>query len=239
MNIIEESFKRLYPEREFNYICEVDYTDRFKPFNSNIKLSSNKISLNLSKSWRYIDSEIKIGLIQELLIKIFKTKKPWEQNSQGAGKMHAFFPASSKNIDLYNDFIRNLSKVAPKTLNDPILENSFHRINDKYFYNTLEKPNLKFGNRSFSRLGTYEYATDTITISLALKDDFELLDYVMYHEMLHKKHQFTNKNGRNYHHTSLFREKERAFDNSELMEKRLKRLRIKEFLPKWGFFRKY
>lgn len=211
MNIIEESFKRLYPGREFDYHSEINYSGKFRPFNANIKLSHNKITLNLSREWKSIDEEIKMGLIQGLLIKMFKSKK------------------ESKNIDMYNSFIKKLHIVAPKTESNPILESSFIRINEKYFSNLLEKPNLRFGKKSFAKLGSYEYASDTITISSALKDDYELIDYVMYHELLHKKHQFYSKNGRNFHHTHLFRQKEKEFPNAELLEKRLKRLRIKNF----------
>ena len=130
-------------------------------------------------------------------------------------------------MDMYNSFIKKLHLVVPKTNFDPTLESSFHRINEDYFDGLLEKPNLKFGKKTFSKLGSYEYATDTVTISKALENDFELIDYVMYHELLHKKHQFTSKNGRSHHHTKLFRQKEKAFPNSSLMEKRLGRLRLK------------
>ena len=75
MNLVEESFKRLYPEKEFNYEVKIKYSGKFQPFNANVRFSSNRITLNLSKQWRTVDSEIKIGLIQEMLIKLFKSKK--------------------------------------------------------------------------------------------------------------------------------------------------------------------
>jgi len=211
MNLIEESYKRLYPEKEFNYLTDIKYSGKFRSFNANIRCRGNHITLNLSKDWKNIDPEITIGLVQELLIKLFKSKK------------------HTKNIDMYTHFIKSLHNYVPKTKNDPVLESSFIRINDRYFDGLLEKPNLEFGKRSFTKLGCYSYATDTVTISSALKDDLELVDYIMYHELLHKKHQFYSKNGRNFHHTHLFREKERSFPNAELLEKRLKRLKIKNF----------
>ncbi len=207
MNIIEESFKRLYPDREFNYDTQINYSGKFQPFNANVRFRSNKITLNLSKQWKTVDSEIKIGLIQEMLIKLFKSKK------------------HTKNMDMYNTFIKKLHTFVPKTQSDPVLEASFNRVNNKYFSNIIEQPNLKFGQESFTKVGSYSYASDLITISSALKHDYELIDYVMYHELLHKKHQFKNKNGRNYHHTTLFRKKEKEYENSELMEERLKRLK--------------
>jgi hypothetical protein len=54
----------------------------------------------------------------------------------------------------------------------------------------------------------------------------DLLDYVVYHEMLHKKYKFVNKNGRNYHHTGNFKKKEKEFENQQQVERRLKTLRV-------------
>ena len=87
----------------------------------------------------------------------------------------------------------------------------------------IEKPNLTWHD-SIRRLGSYEYGTDTISMSKVLGADTNLLDYVMYHEMLHKKHKFHCKNGRIHHHTKEFREMERKFDNSQEMEERIKSL---------------
>jgi predicted metal-dependent hydrolase len=89
----------------------------------------------------------------------------------------------------------------------------------------MEKPNLRFGKYSSRQLGCYDYGTDTITISSMLKQaDQEILDYVIYHELLHKKHKFTLKNGRSYHHTSEFREKEKKFENNHLIEQEIRKL---------------
>jgi len=77
---------------------------------------------------------------------------------------------------------------------------------------------------SMRRLGSYEYGTDIISMSKVLDHDEDLIDYVMYHEMLHKKHKFHNKNGRSHHHTREFKEMERKFENSEEMERKIKNL---------------
>ena len=89
----------------------------------------------------------------------------------------------------------------------------------------IEKPNFTW-HASSRRLGTYEYGSDTISMSNALREvDEEMLDYVMYHEMLHKKYKFVSKNGRNYHHTSHFKKKEKEFKNQKEIERKLKYLR--------------
>src|SRR3989338_2672311 len=83
------------------------------------------------------------------------------------------------------------------------------------------QPNLRLSNGT-NRLGTYEYATDTVTLSSILLDDLVLLDYVMYHELLHKKHQFGAKGScRQLHHSALFKADEEKFPNHASCEKEL------------------
>jgi len=86
-------------------------------------------------------------------------------------------------------------------------------------------PNLEWGNNSKRKLGSYDYHTDTISISKIFLDaEQELLDYLMYHEMLHKKLKFKNKANKSYHHTKEFKEKEKDFEEHKEMERKIKDL---------------
>lgn len=211
--MLKQAIDELY--YEFPYDYSIKYSAKFKPYRANIKLRLNNLQLNLSKKWKTVSKEIQIGLIQELLLKLLKNKlKPKTKNTQ--------------NIELYNIFMKKVHIAAPKTKIDSELEQSFDRVNEKYFYGLLEKTNLIWAPPSLSKLGSYEYGSDTIMISKVLhNEDLEMLDYVMYHEMLHKKHKFTKNKTRSYHHTKEFRKQERAFPNSQLLEKRLSRLLTK------------
>ncbi|MBI2101615.1 SprT-like domain-containing protein [Candidatus Woesearchaeota archaeon] len=205
--LIKEAFQQLYPEKEPKYNFSLKYSRKFKPYNANVKLYGNSLMFHLSKDWRKISREIQIGLVQELMVKILKDKK------------------KTMNMELYNLFMKNVHLAVPKTKTDEILEASFGRINDAYFNGMLDKPNLQWGNASTSKLGSYEYGSDTITISTIFRNErTELLDYVMHHEMLHKKFKFRNKNGRNLHHSSEFRKMEAMFENRDMMEKEISRL---------------
>ncbi|MBI2652766.1 SprT-like domain-containing protein [Candidatus Woesearchaeota archaeon] len=205
--LIREAFQQLYPEKVLKYSVSLKYSRKFKPYNANVKLRGNDLSFHLSKEWKKISKEIQIGLIQELLIKILKNKR------------------KTINMELYNLFMKNVHLAVPKTKTDEVLEESFNRVNETYFNGMLDKPNLQWGNPSTSKLGSYEYGSDTITISTIFKSaQQELLDYVMYHEMLHKKFKFQNKNGRNLHHSNEFKKMEAKFENRDLIEKEISRL---------------
>ena len=209
MSLIQDAFEDLYSENS-NYELFVTYTAKFKPYNANVRMRHNHIQFNLSKKWKTVSREIQIGLLQELLLKILKNRlEPKTKNTT--------------NIEMYNIFMQKIHFAAPKTKFDPALEESFDRVNKKYFNELIEKTNLVWGSNSASRLGSYEYGSDTITISKILRNaPIEMLDYIVYHEMLHKKHKFYKKNQRSFHHTTKFRKDERAFENSELLDKQLK-----------------
>ncbi len=211
MGIIEKAFRKLYPEREFNYESRLKYSGKFNSYNGNIRLWKNKIQISMSKKWKKVDTEIKIGLIQELMNKLFKTK------------------IKTNNVDLYNIFMKKIGDYTEKNKTDPILENSFDGVNEKYFYGLIDKTNFEWCN-SANRLGSYDFGTDTITITKLLKSHPDLLDYVMYHEMLHKKMKYDHNRKNITHHTYKFRKREKEFENSEEMEKRIRGLRKKRVI---------
>ncbi len=201
MNLAERAFKLLFPQKEETRAIRLKYSGHFKSYNANVKYSSNFIEFHLSKNWRGVSSEIQIGVIQHLFLKMFNIKR------------------ESLYIDLYESFIKNVSKYAKITKTDPLLKASFERVNTQYFYGMLSESNLIWGQKAFTKLGTYDYGTDTITISSIFKKDLQLLDYIMYHEMLHKKQKFITKDGRNYHHTKEFKKKEKEFEDKGIEKK--------------------
>ncbi len=206
--LARQAFFELYPDKESSHELSLKYSGQFNGYNSNVRIIRNNIEFKLSKKWRTISREIQIGLMQSLLLKLFKDRKT----------------KPTTNMDLYNLFMKNVHISIPKTESEPILEDSFNRVNEKYFNGLIEKPNLSWGSSSLRKLGSYEYGSDMIKISTVFQGaDSELLDCIMYHEMLHKKHKFKNKNLRSYHHTREFREKEKEFENSEEIEEKLKR----------------
>jgi len=201
MNIAERAFEELFPDKKSTRTMNVKYSRAFRPYNSNVRYTASSMTFRLSRDWKNVSDDIKIGLLQSLLVKVFKDKR------------------KTINMDLYENFLRNIGDYAVSQESDPLLEQSFNRVNEKYFYGMIDKPSLRWGGESFSKLGTYEYGANAITISRVLEGDQELLDYVMYHEMLHKKHKFSTKNGRSYHHTTKFRNDEKAFDNPDIEDK--------------------
>ncbi|MBR9699479.1 M48 family metallopeptidase [Candidatus Woesearchaeota archaeon] len=205
--IVEKAYLELYPKGKLgDYSFSIAYSGKFSDYNANVSRKGKVIRFNLSRKWEEINDDVKMGLIQFLMNKLFGTKK------------------HTQHMELYDIFLKKVHIAVPKTKTDPILAESFDRVNDAYLYGLIEKPNLEWGTDSFHKLGSYEYGSDTITISTILVGDKESLDYVMYHEMLHKKHKFKTKNGRSYHHTKEFLAEERKFKDFDDVDKKINRL---------------
>jgi len=204
-SLVVEAWQTLYPEKELPYEPSLGYSGRFVGLNANIRLSRNVLHVGMSKKWRTIDKAIQIGLIQHLLIRLKRDAR------------------KTTNIDLYHAFLKHAHIGVEKTESDPELEASFDKINEEYFVGMLERPNLVWSD-GYQRLGFYDYGRDTIAISRVLRKDVRLLDYVMYHEMLHKKHKFASSGSRTIHHSRQFREDEAKFKDAPMLEKQLGRL---------------
>lgn len=209
-NIIEKAFKEIYPQREFSYTPIIKYTRQFNGFNANIRLRSAIIEIRMSKEWQNVSEEMQIGLVQSLLIKIFKRK--------GDKKI------MTNNMDLYNKFLKNVHIAIPKHTESQLLVDKFNKINEQFFDGVLEQPNLKWGNYAKAKLGHYEYGSDTIMLSKYLETaPEEYMEYVLYHEMLHKKHKFTHTNGRSLHHSTAFKADEAKFPRAVELEREIPR----------------
>lgn len=108
------------------------------------------------------------------------------------------------------------------------LNQVFDRVNAAYFEGKLPRPRLTWNRTlTYRKLGHYQPATDTVLISISL-DQPEIpdyvIDYVMYHELLHKRLGAQVINGRRYVHTPAFRQEERKFARYEEAEAFLKEI---------------
>lgn len=95
------------------------------------------------------------------------------------------------------------------------LDEIFNLLNQIYFENKLPKPDLTWSpNTTYRILGHHDSNHKTISISKSLDNEKVprfVVEYVVYHEMLHIKHPVIHQNGRRYIHTPNFKKDERDF----------------------------
>ncbi|MEK6323075.1 MAG: SprT-like domain-containing protein [Acidobacteriota bacterium] len=95
----------------------------------------------------------------------------------------------------------------------------FTQLNARYFDGKLELPMLSWSQRQTRRvLGHHDHVHRTIIISSTLDDAAIprfVVEYVLYHEMLHVKHPARMISGRTIYHGPWFRDDERLFERFE------------------------
>jgi len=106
------------------------------------------------------------------------------------------------------------------------LQDVFERVNRDYFKGKMPKPHLTWSKALTRRkMGHYQPSTDTILISLTLDDARTpeyFIDFIMYHELLHKHLGMKVVGGRRYAHTRAFHTAERRFAQYEEAQKILR-----------------
>ncbi|HSQ27181.1 MAG TPA: hypothetical protein VLM80_08645 [Anaerolineales bacterium] len=108
------------------------------------------------------------------------------------------------------------------------LQTIFERVNMRYFNNQVQMPQLSWSNSlTYRKYGHYQPSTDSLMLSVSLDDakvPEYVLDFVMYHELLHKHLGFYSRNGRRISHHTEFRKQETMFPQYEQAQKYLEML---------------
>jgi predicted metal-dependent hydrolase len=105
-------------------------------------------------------------------------------------------------------------------------------VNAVYFEGRMPKPALVW-NRTLTarKFGHYQPVRDTVMVSVSLDDPkvpAYVVDFVMYHELLHKKHGVTTLNGRRLAHSPEFRADERRYAEYREAERLLNELALRQ-----------
>jgi len=120
----------------------------------------------------------------------------------------------------YSNILLELDLIAEVMAENPQgkfynLDELFDKVNHEYFLSTLAKPRLAWSRiNTYRKLGHYESARDRVVISLTLDDakipEF-VVEFVLYHELLHKYYGTEWVQGKRMVHTKEFRASESKF----------------------------
>ena len=111
------------------------------------------------------------------------------------------------------------------------LQKLFNKVNQAYFSGQVERPNLMWNKTlTHRKFGHYQVNSDTLMLSISLDKastpDY-VVEFVMYHELLHKQLGVVTNHGRRYAHTKAFREAEARFPKQKQAQAYLNELSAK------------
>jgi hypothetical protein len=124
--------------------------------------------------------------------------------------------------------IRGRRATVPPDNRHRVLLRRFARLNRRYFGGKLPRPHLVWSPRPWrSQFGCFDPALSQIVINCRLqrKDaPASVVDYVLYHEMLHMKHPMRRATCGLQSHSKEFRREEKRFADYERARRWLSRL---------------
>lgn len=214
----EEAFRVLDPMRAMPEIEVVFYP--YVGINHTIRIRGGAAYVRLAEICQTAPLEIQRALAYILVAKLLRKKV-----SPLASKIYQSFVKSqemqTRAVENRRAKGRKIITSARGEIHD--LDEVFERLNRSYFKDSIKKPTLSWSARKTYRiLGHHDATHETIIISKSLdsvKVPPYVVEFVVFHEMLHIFHPTQHRDGRRYNHTPQFRRDERQFAYYEQAEK--------------------
>lgn len=216
--IYAEAFRALDQKRS---APEIDV--RFYPYvgiNHTIRIRNDRVYVRLAEICHDMPREAHRGLAYVLVAKLLRKRV-----SREADEVYSRYINTTelRERTLHSRRTRGRKVVTNSKGEVYDLDELFDSLNFWYFGGRLEKPVLTWSPRkTYHILGHHDSTHDTVSISRSLDSRSVpsfVVEYVLFHEMLHIAHPAVHHNGRRYHHTAAFRRDERRFPHFHAAEK--------------------
>jgi len=221
--IFEAAFRTLRPRTPVP-----QFEVRFRPYadiNNVIRVRDGKVAVGLSDQLEGAPRGVLEAIATILLAKLYR--KPIPKHHENRYRQFL----QRRSVRRQADSIRRLR--GRKWIGTPQgthfhLEEIFDALNAQYFHGLLGRPLLSW-SRLVSRriLGHFDAAHNAIIISRVFDQPETprfLVEYILYHEMLHLKHPVSHRHGRRCFHSAQFREEEHRFPHFLEAKRLLERL---------------
>ncbi len=231
LNVIFEKALREAVKKEPRPQFEASFYP-YTGLSSTIRLREGRIYVRISDILRSSPPEILHALARILLAKLYRSKPSKEHE-----RIYREYTLLPEVLEASDSSRRERGYKLTTSPQGKVydLEELFALLNERYFEGRLERPVLSWSQQKTGRvLGHHDYVHEAIIVSRTLDDAAIprfVVEYVLYHEMLHIKHPPRVAGNRTIYHSSQFRADERRFEQFdealEWMEKLAKPVRRK------------
>jgi predicted metal-dependent hydrolase len=201
---------------------------RFHPFaglRSTITVRNAAVKARVSDVLSEASPLVLEALAEILLARIFRRRPSRE--ARECYLAYTFRPAIRSRIDAARRE-RGSKRSLPARGRHHDLEEIFHELNHRYFNNQIPPSRLGWSRQNSHRiLGHYDSGHGTIIISRKLDAPAVpryVVEYVVYHEMLHIRFPVERRGQRRVIHSREFREAEKKFPKYEMACRQIKHL---------------
>ena len=185
---------------------------RYANANAQILLADGVLRVRMADTLADAPENIQEALAEILLAKLFRRPVPVESNDRYRRYLNR--REVRRNLDQVRTVRGRKHVGAPAGKHYDLLQ-IFEDLNFRYFFGLMARPTLGW-SRTASRtlLGHYDPSHNAIILSRIL-DCVDVprlvVDYVMFHEMLHLRHPVEHSGARRCVHTRAFKEEEKSF----------------------------
>jgi len=185
---------------------------RYANANAQILLADGVLRVRMADTLAGAPEHVQEALAEILLAKLFRRPVPVESNDRYRRYLNR--REVRRNLDQVRSVRGRKHVGAPAGKHYDLLK-VFEDLNFRYFFGLMARPTLGW-SRTASRtlLGHYDPSHNAIILSRIL-DSADVprlvVDYVMFHEMLHLRHPVEHSGARRCVHTRAFKDEEKSF----------------------------
>ncbi len=220
-DVFARAFRRLGLGRPVPHFC-VEYR-AFASLRSTIRLRDGHAQVRITDLLAAAPPLVLEALAEILLAQVFRRRPSREARECFSAYVTA--PSMRQRIDEVRRE-RGTKRLLPPRGRYYSLEKIFVRLNQQFFQSGLVTPRLGWSRkRSRTLLGHYDAAHRTITISRKLDSPSVpryLIEYLVFHEMLHMRFPVGRRGHRRLVHPPEFRQAEKSFPKYEEARRLLK-----------------
>jgi len=205
-----------------------EFRVEYRPYanlRSSVRLRDNRVDVHLSDLLAEAPPLVLEALAEILLGQLFRRRPSRE--ARACYLAYIFDPAVRRRIDEARRG-RGRKRILPPRGRHFDLEEILQKLNRRYFGGNLCPSRVGWSpQRSRALLGHYDSAHRSITISRVLdapQVPRYLIEYLVFHEMLHMRYPVERDGHRRIVHSPAFREAERRFPQYERARRCLRRL---------------
>jgi hypothetical protein len=212
--VFHQTYRELRPRSPVPDL-EVEFYS-FANINNTIRLRDGRLLVRISDLLEGAPENVLKAIAHILVAKMYR--KPVDREHAARYRRYVTATHMSRKAYLVRQ-IRGRKRIASAQGDTYNLEMIFEELNSRFFHGLLARPQMTWSSeRARNRLGHYDPAHNAIVVSKVFDHPRVpqfVLEYVVYHEMLHLKHPVKVRGSRRCVHPPEFQIEERAFPRLE------------------------
>jgi predicted metal-dependent hydrolase len=223
LEIFQESYRELRPSASLPEL-KVEFF-AFANVNNTIRLRNGRLLVRLSDLLEGAPENILRAIAHILLAKMYR--QPVDRSHAARYRRYIGSHEIMRKAHLVRQ-MRGRKLLRPAQGRSYDLDAIFEELNFRFFHGLMARPRMSWSQTRTRRiLGHYDPAHNAIIISRIFDHPAVprfVLEYIVYHEMLHLKHPVKLRGSRRCVHSAEFQAEEKLFPRAAEAESFLKRL---------------